>query len=74
MRSRGHLFWKQEWYSICSMHHDYKEDCHICNAGTWENIILIKISGWFHDHFYKLWFWYVNLPINIIRVKNKLNK
>lgn len=60
MREKGKFLWKKRWYSICSAHQDYKEDCPRCNAGTWNNIVMLAISGFFHDHFYNLWFYWMN--------------
>ena len=57
---RGKGLRKQKWYSICSMHGDFNKDCHICNTGMWHNVWKIKIGGWFHDHTYGIWLWWVN--------------
>ena len=59
--TRGKLWWKEEWYSICSMHGGiHLKDCHMCNAGGWYNVwehnfqvVLYRIS-------HKLWIWYIN--------------
>lgn len=59
-KDRGKFFWKKRWFSICSAHMYYQEDCPRCNAGGWHNLWLLAISGFFHDHFYKLWFYYQN--------------
>ena len=60
MRSKGKLFWRSEWYSICSMHYEYNKDCRACNAGSWENVILTKISSFVFDHFPNLWIIWAN--------------
>jgi len=38
MRTRGKFIWKERWYSICSIHGRYHEDCFMCRTGTWENV------------------------------------
>lgn len=35
MRRRGVWPLRQTWWSVCSVHHEYNESCHICRAGTW---------------------------------------
>jgi hypothetical protein len=27
--------WKGKWYSICSIHKEYRSNCDICNVGRW---------------------------------------
>ena len=51
---------KQRWYSICSVHFTFNKDCNMCNTGSWENVWMLAISGWFYKHFTKLWVWWVN--------------
>lgn len=57
---QGKLFWKKEWYSLCSRHQIYNKECDICQVGRWHNVWGTHLSGFFHDHFYGLWFWWVN--------------
>ncbi len=59
-RIKGKLFWKKRWYSICSTHADYQEDCPRCNVGGWHNMWLLSISNFFHTHFWNLWFYWNN--------------
>jgi hypothetical protein len=35
---RGWGLWRQEWYSICSMHSVHDENCRMCTCGTWINV------------------------------------
>lgn len=37
MRSKGWGPFTYDWYSICSAHRDYRDDCPRCNAGLWYN-------------------------------------
>lgn len=63
MKERGKWFWKEQWYSICSRAHNedmYDKDCPLCQVGNWHNVWLNKIEGFFHDHCYKLWYWWIN--------------
>jgi hypothetical protein len=57
---RGKGLRKERWYSICSAHGDHDKDCPRCQVGHWHNVFTIKISGWFHDHCYPLWYFWVN--------------
>jgi hypothetical protein len=57
---RGRGFKKIRWYSLCSAHQTVDKDCPRCNTGMWHNVWKLKISGWFHDHVYWLWYFWVN--------------
>lgn len=47
-RVRRKFVFKQEWYSYCSRHIDYREDCEICQGGTWENVFKLCVGDvWF---------------------------
>lgn len=59
-KEKGILFWKKRWFSICSIHMEYNEDCPRCNKGSWVNLHSLSISHFFHKYFYKLWFYYQN--------------
>lgn len=45
MKDKGFFIFKKKWYSICSAHQEYKNDCALCNVGSWKNVILSKIEG-----------------------------
>jgi hypothetical protein len=62
MRAKGRFFWKKIWFSICSMHFDYNEECSMCRAGNWTNVWEWKIGGAIHDICPRLWRWWVNRP------------
>ncbi len=47
MRTRGWGLWRQDWYSICSQHRDYRESCLRCRTGSWHNRIATKIDSLF---------------------------
>jgi hypothetical protein len=57
---QGRFFWKKRWYSFCSIHRDYRKDCHICNVGIWHNVWRTHISGLIYDIAPKFWVWWVN--------------
>lgn len=57
---RGKGFKKKTWYSICSIHAIHNNNCNMCNTGSWQNNWINAISGWFHDHVYWLWYFWVN--------------
>lgn len=58
----GLFFWKQRWFSICSMHHQYKEDCGACNAGHWTNVWKWQVGSIICTIFPGLWKWWMNRP------------
>ena len=60
LRTRGRFLTKEVWYSICSIHQEYKEDCKMCNTGTWNNVITSKISSLIYNLFPSFWSWWVN--------------
>lgn len=60
MKTRGKGLRKQEFYSFCSQHLIEDENCELCKHGVWINIYKHKIDSFIHDHFYKLWHWYMN--------------
>jgi hypothetical protein len=57
---KGKWFWKKRWLSICSAPEGHDKDCSRCKTGSWNNVWLLAISGWFHDNVYWLWVWWVN--------------
>ena len=58
---RGKLWWKEEWYSICSMHGgNHQEDCNMCNTGNWVNVWMHNIGSIIYKLFPNLWRWWVN--------------
>jgi hypothetical protein len=70
MKYKGKFIFKKQWYSICSMHYEYKEDCNCCNTGTWENIFIHKIGSFIYKKFPKFWIWWMNLkPIKFKTLK-----
>ena len=60
MRTRGKGLKKEVWFSICSAHMEYDENCPRCATGTWNNVIKHKISSLIYDIFPSLWRWWVN--------------
>jgi len=60
LRTRGKWFKKEIWFSFCSMHQQYDDNCQICNKGTWNNVIKYRISSLIYDCFPSLWRWWVN--------------
>jgi len=60
MTVRGKGLRKQKWFSICSTHRDHDKNCPRCQIGSWNNVWKLAIEGWFHDHIYWLWYFWVN--------------
>lgn len=55
MKTKGKLFYKKEWYSICSLHKKPIPDCIMCNSGQWYNLLKRKIEICIYKFFPKLW-------------------
>ena len=58
--TRGEGLKKETWYSICSRHGIYDKNCPRCKIGSWQNDHKLAVEGWFHDHTYWLWYFWVN--------------
>jgi len=58
--TKGKLFWKKEWFSICSIHHEFDADCHMCKVGSWNNIISYKIGGIIFKIMPNIWKYFKN--------------
>jgi hypothetical protein len=59
-KTKGHLFWKFEWYHLCSRHQGYNAECRLCQKGEWVSVGLLKISGIVYQLFPKIWRAWVN--------------
>lgn len=60
LRTRNKGIKKEIWFSICSKHALYNENCNMCNTGSWKNAIKYKISSLIYDLFPSLWRWWIN--------------
>jgi len=62
--TKGRLWWKRRWSSICSMHgwEGHQIECPACQAGSWTNIWKNKIGGVVYYISPKFWVWYMNRP------------
>lgn len=60
MKTKGWGPFRFDWYSFCSSHQEYKENCKCCNAGHWTNHWKHLISSFICKKNYKLWYWWVN--------------
>ena len=45
MKDKGFFIFKKRWYSMCSAHQEYQQDCTLCNVGSWKNILIGKIES-----------------------------
>lgn len=59
-RTRGRLFWRQTWFSICSKHSGYRSDCNLCQNGRWSNDIAQWVSNSIYKKTPRLWRWWAN--------------
>lgn len=48
MRSRRVGIWRQDWYSICSVHREHKKSCRMCRAGRWHYRAAMKLDSLFY--------------------------
>jgi hypothetical protein len=63
MLERGHLWWHERWYSICSAHMmTQKDTCNLCATGQWRNTWKHNIGHLVYLYCYPLWLWWVNRP------------
>lgn len=70
---KGSFLNKQQWISICSAHHDFQEDCAMCNSGDWHNIYWMKINSLIYDMSPNFWR-YLNNPIKQWKSIREYNK
>lgn len=59
-RIRGKWLLREQWFSICSNHRIYQQDCPRCNAGQWKNVLVSKISNICYKYYPRLWRRWVN--------------
>jgi len=58
--SKGHLFWRKEFYSMCSKHQINNPDCSLCKNGRWCNVWKQHVSHIIFMIAPELWRWWVN--------------
>ena len=51
---------RQEFYSIHSGGPCKESINGVCPHGMWSNVTLLKISNWFHDNHYGIWYKWAN--------------
>lgn len=60
MKSQNWGPFRQDWYSICSRHLEYRSDCDLCQSGVWLNHWIHICSHTFYILFPQTWKWWVN--------------
>jgi len=50
------------WFSICSLHKEYKSDCGLCECGKWVFMPTYYVEHFLYSLFPWLWRWYKNRP------------
>lgn len=60
MREKGKWFWKSQWYSICSKHYEYDENCNMCKHGSWVKDYNHMFSSLIFSFYPNLWKFYHN--------------
>jgi len=51
-----------KWFSICSVHREYKKGCNCCECGKWVYMPAYYAGHIFYKLFPWLWRWYKNRP------------
>lgn len=63
MLERGHLWWHERWYSICSRHMiTVKNECDLCATGRWHNTWAHNALRVLNFFCHRCWLWWVNRP------------
>ena len=52
--------WRKEWYSICSGHYLWNEECSICNVGRWVNVWRHAVGHVIYRVAPGVWRWWAN--------------
>jgi len=60
-----------KWFSVCSKHQTYREDCECCTCGRWIFIPIWWIGHIFYKLFPSVWILWANRPVFKIKWKNK---
>jgi hypothetical protein len=63
-----------EWYSICSSHYSYNDNCTLCNAGSWIFRPFNFIEELFFKYFPKQWEKWKNKPKRRAAFLNKVKQ
>lgn len=66
---KGFLFWKKRWFSFCSIHYYYDENCHLCRSGNWSNVYFYSFEKLIYKNFPKIWKWFKRVKRNYYLVK-----
>lgn len=70
-KTKGRFLWRSTWYSICSAHREYKEDCPRCNVGGWSNDIQYRLGAIVFKKAPGVWRWWANRKgINFTKLKD----
>ena len=57
---KGHLWWRKEWYSICSAHIEPDPICRSCHHGSYVNVWGNAISRFVFWLCPSAWRWWAN--------------
>jgi len=74
LRTRGSWLFREEFYSICSMHYIDRSDCSRCQTGEWINVWVHWISGLFYITSPKLWRYWINWGRKEVFRKNQMDE
>lgn len=60
MKTKGWGPWKCSWYSLCSKHFNFKDNCTLCLSGEWKNNWIVIIDHLWYKYWYFVWFYWHN--------------
>jgi len=58
--TRGKGLFREEWYSICSVHYRYQKTCNNCKAGDWHNVVSVWFGQQVFEYMPNVWRWWAN--------------
>ena len=57
---RGHLWWREQYLSICSQHQADDPTCPRCQHGSWVNVWRTRVGQFVFAISPSLWRWWTN--------------
>jgi len=71
--SRGRGLFREEYYSICSAHQEFNQECSTCKIGSWHNVWLGVANSVLFKVWPALWIWNANRPKNKTKWLKSIN-
>lgn len=74
MRSRGTWPLVEDWYSVCSIHREYREGCRLCVVGSWRYRLVQKADSLLYSVSPRLWRLWANRPAGRRRLESLMRR